>query len=341
MPLKNLDKPGISVVICCYNSAGRITPTLEHLSRQINTNFPWEVVIIDNNSNDGTGDAALSLWKKLRCEAPLRVIAEPRPGTMYARRTGIEEAAFRYLLYCDDDNWLNENYLKTAHDIMVSDPNIAITGGMGILELEDKQNAPFWVEQYKNNFGAGPQGKEDGDTTNVKGCLYTAGAILDRVWLDRLFNYGFSSSLKGRDGKSLVAGEDTELSYALRLIGGKLYYSSKMHFRHYMPAKRMNWEYLKKLHGSFGYSDVLISPYADYLNRGKLMPLSKLIIRHLRILKNNYGKASQKSFAEGTVETVNFYRAKGSVKALVTSMNTYIFNKKSVLNLISKKNMTS
>lgn len=333
MPLNNLEQTGVSVVICSRNSSTRILSTLEHLNRQRNIDFPWEILLIDNNSTDNTGQVAVDIWEKYDNGVPLRVIPEPRLGTMYARTTGIESAHFRYLLYCDDDNWLNENYVKTAFDIIRQDDQIAVVGGRGKLEFEDVNKTPVWISQYEKNFGCGPQGIEDGDTTNVKGCLYTAGAILDRAWLDKLYEFGFKSSLRGRDGKTLAAGEDTELTYALKLIGGKLYYSSAMHFKHFMPVGRMNWEYLKKLHKTFGYTDFLISPYPQYFNSGKLMPLWKVLLHSFTAVRHNYLNAAKISFTEGRIETLNWYRYTGRLQAVTTRFKIFLSNRRMVLQL--------
>jgi hypothetical protein len=113
---------------------------------------------------------------------------------------------------------------------------------------------------------------------------------------------GFESALQGRDGKTLIAGEDTELTYALKLIGAKLYYSSKMQFQHYMPKERIHWEYLKRLWASFGYSEYVISPYNNYFNKRKLplryvqffKTVKAIMVLSYIIYKNNYGEGDRK-----------------------------------------------
>ena len=51
---------GVSVVICCYNSAERLPRTLTHLAAQrVSEKLPWEVIVIDNASQDKTGEVAL------------------------------------------------------------------------------------------------------------------------------------------------------------------------------------------------------------------------------------------------------------------------------------------
>lgn len=338
MPLKNLDRLGVSVVLCVYNSKQRIVSTLQHLSQQQGIFFAWEVLLVDNNSSDNTSDIALATWNASKSPCDLRIIKEPRAGTMHARHRGIVESKYRYLLFCDDDNWLNPLYVKTAFEIIHNDPGIAAVGGCGILEFESHFNPPKWVENFKKTFGAGPQGKMDGDTTHGKGCLYTAGAILDRVWLARLYSFGFESSLKGRDGKSLVAGEDTELTYALKLIGGKLFYSSKLHFKHFMPSGRITWPYVKRMWRSFGYSDFLISPYVMHFKNRRRRAFAVIILQRIIAIAKPFRRAASKLFSEGDTNVLQYERALGEFKAAVFNYRTFLRNQQMVTKLLHHLN---
>jgi len=67
--------------------------------------------------------------------------------------------------------------------------------------------------------------------------------------------------VSGRRGQSLDAGEDHELCYLIRLSGGKLYRHSGLHFRHYLPASRLTWDYLKRLHHGGGLVSVKLDAY--------------------------------------------------------------------------------
>ena len=111
-------KTGISIVICCYNSESRIGKTLQVLSGLKTTGgYPWEVVLVDNNSTDNTGGVARKVWQQVSEPVPLIVLKENNPGLSFARKRGAREAHYAYLVYCDDDNWLAENYLDRVLDI--------------------------------------------------------------------------------------------------------------------------------------------------------------------------------------------------------------------------------
>jgi len=53
------NNPGVSVIICCYNSVKRLPVTLAHLKSQVVFGqIPWEVIVIDNASTDRTAEVA-------------------------------------------------------------------------------------------------------------------------------------------------------------------------------------------------------------------------------------------------------------------------------------------
>lgn len=326
----NLDSIGVSVAVCTYNGSQRIRSTIEHLAQQNITGLQCELLLIDNGSTDNTAEVVKATWDKLGNPFPLRIIPEAKPGTMFARFRAMTDSSFRYLLYCDDDNWFHDNYVRKAFELIIADSGIAAIGGRGILTYRDGFEPPAWISKYAKGYGTGDQGRQDGDTTNVKGCLYTAGAILDRKWLKRLYEMGFTSSLTGRKAGFLVAGEDTELTLALRLIGGKLHYSSELYFHHFMPDQRINWTYLRQLQKSHGYSDFLLSPYKLHFKNQ-----SKSFLSNLWSYSYSLAKATIRSvfrgFSEGDIYVARMYRMYGGLNALLKQYKVYLRNKEMVV----------
>ena len=51
-----------SIIICCFNSAKRIEPTLGHIAKQNSSHFKFEVILVDNNSTDETQTISLNIW---------------------------------------------------------------------------------------------------------------------------------------------------------------------------------------------------------------------------------------------------------------------------------------
>src|SRR6478735_6421240 len=124
---------GISVIVCCFNSSARIRETLRALcAQELDASLDCEIILVDNASTDNTSEVAYAVWKNSNTRISLRIIPEMRPGLAYARRKGIKASLYNYLIFCDDDNWLEDTYVQTAFSILDKDQRIAACGGKGI-----------------------------------------------------------------------------------------------------------------------------------------------------------------------------------------------------------------
>ena len=295
----NSNKKGVSVIICCYNSAQRISNALVALAKQ---QYPatllWEIIIVDNACTDNTGQIACEIWETFNTDIALRVVYEPLPGLGHARIKGVNEAMHPIVLFCDDDNWLAENYVQGVCEILEGDCNIAACGGMGIPVFETPE--PYWFYQYAEAFALGSQeiNSENGQLLN----LYGAGMAVQKHILKKLYQSSFDPLMKGRSGKQLSSSEDTELTYAFVLMGYKLFYAPDLKFFHYMPKERLTFEYLKKLFISFGNDGPFRNLYYAFISKRFLHKHMKnwgihLLISTVRLVKyfilppKKYGRA--------------------------------------------------
>src|SRR5688500_716407 len=121
---------GVSVIICCYNSAQRISDTLKYLFNQkVSDSIPWEVVVVNNASSDSTSEIAKSAWVEKGGGTNFKIVDQSIPGLSSARQKGIEVSNYDFLIFCDDDNHLEPNYIAAAFNLMHENPEIGIAGG--------------------------------------------------------------------------------------------------------------------------------------------------------------------------------------------------------------------
>jgi len=250
---------GVSIIVCCYNSADRIGYVLKHLALQKNIHFPLEIILIDNNSSDLTGDIVLSEWKALGTPFKLIVEKEPKPGLSNARNKGLAMSNYDIVIFCDDDNWLCDTYVEKAFFLMDKQLDVAIIGGCGepYFEVSPPDEVVLHIEQY----AVGPQASQSGDVTQTKGYVYGAGIVVRKKFFVELYEKGFTFTLEGRKGNVLTSGEDYELCQAMILAGHKIYYEQTLEFKHYLTKGRLNLEYLIKMNEGFGYSFAFLYPY--------------------------------------------------------------------------------
>jgi glycosyltransferase involved in cell wall biosynthesis len=275
---------GISIIICCYNSANRLFETLKHISNQIVSNqINWEVIIINNASKDNTLLVAQNLCKELLTnKINYSIYNELNPGLSNARKRGISEAKYEFLLFCDDDNWLNSNYTQLAYNTMVSDLSIGVLGGesVGIFETPP----PEWFLVNQEKFALGKQNAYSGDVTYKKGYLWGAGFIVRKVVFDKLNKLGFEFFLSGRKGNSMSSGEDVELCFAVKSIGYKIFYSEDLTLKHYMPQGRFNYRSFLSLSNQNGKAAYVYDVYKGLVNNFIIYIFKNIFINIIKLL---------------------------------------------------------
>src|ERR1700751_3455833 len=96
-----------SVIICAHNPrADYFTRVLDGLRNQTLPLHKWELLIVDNASRVPLASICDISWPP-----PARHILERELGVAYARRRGFQEASADLIIFVDDDNVLDENYL--------------------------------------------------------------------------------------------------------------------------------------------------------------------------------------------------------------------------------------
>lgn len=249
---------GLSVIICCYNSAARLSQTLAHLAKQV-TDVNWEVIVVDNNSTDQTKEVAEQEWKKSSLKTELRVVAEKTPGLSAARQKGVQESKFDTIIFCDDDNWLASDYVDTAFKLIHADPTIGAIGAHGTPVFETTE--PKWFKNFQSFFAVGEQHDSIAHDINNFQYVYGAGVVINKAALEQLNGLGFVNITTDRIGNKLVSGGDIELCLALQLIGYKVVYNPSLRFQHFMTAPRLTLRYALRLASGIGYSADLLFPY--------------------------------------------------------------------------------
>ena len=250
---------GMSVIICCHNGAARLPTTLMHLRAQEEPDVPWELLIIDNASTDATADVASSCW--VDGPAPLRIIRESKLGLQNARNRGLAEAAYDYLGFVDDDNWIAHNWVSTAYRALSSDPLIGALGS--ICDPTFEIPAPQWFSRFHSSYAI--LSTHDWEQAGRRlPFLNGAGLCVRRVAWEKLLRSGFHPVLTDRVGAMLLGGGDSELTHALRLSGWKLQVEPTLRLQHFMFAERLKWKYLRRLQHGYSASGVVLDAYTEH-----------------------------------------------------------------------------
>lgn len=268
---------GISIIICCYNSERTIKRAIEHIIAQRGIeNIDKELIVVDNNCTDSTV-SIVSSFDNLAI--PIYIVKETTPGLMAARKTGISHARYSLIQFCDDDNFLCEDYLVTMWNLMMQDSKIGACGGHGIA-IVDNGFLPEWFEKIQGGYACGNQLPKRGRCN----FLYGAGLCIRKFVLDFISAQGIGYLLSGRKGNTLLSGDDTELCCFIRQMGLILWYEDSISFQHCLPSSRLTQEYAIKMFYGFGMAVPVIDIYNCALRNYKVTywHLCKQLVKSIR-----------------------------------------------------------
>ena len=116
----------LSVVLTTHNRADLLPRVLGGLAHQTLERDRFEVVAIDDGSNDATS-AVLEGWKS---QLPLRVVRQAQAGLAAAKNLGLFMARGEILLFADDDDVAEPDLLvgHLAAHILQPHPAVAVLG---------------------------------------------------------------------------------------------------------------------------------------------------------------------------------------------------------------------
>jgi cellulose synthase/poly-beta-1,6-N-acetylglucosamine synthase-like glycosyltransferase len=104
--------PAISVVVCAHDEEENLRQLIPKLLRQ---NYSaYEIIIVEDRSNDGTFDLLLDLTKQYSNLKMVRVVAKPDHihGKKFAITLGIKAAKHEWILLTDADCKPHENWIS-------------------------------------------------------------------------------------------------------------------------------------------------------------------------------------------------------------------------------------
>ena len=229
----------LSILICTYNREYFLKLCLDSVLEQTKhySEKDIEIIIIDNNSKDGTK----KLIDNYKSTTPINYYLEENQGLSYARNAGINIANGNYIAFVDDDATINKNWL---HSLLVGIKTIKADGFGGPIYPRFEIECPSWIDKryffrkFKNTDGYLNSLVARGGFSGGNMCIHKS--IFQKIG-------NFDTNL-GMKGNKLGLGEESELFYRLftNLKGSKLYNITKMSITHFEAAFKLEKQYLKE-----------------------------------------------------------------------------------------------
>ncbi len=284
----------LSVIICSHNPRKEyLDRTLEALKAQTLPKDQWELLLIDNASNEPISEKCNLTW-----HPNAHHIFESKLGLLPARLRGIGEARAELLLFVDDDNVLNSEYLKNALDISISHPWVGAFGGNIVGEFEGP--LPEWLVDKLNLLAIVPAEKEEwafGDGMSVfKSCPCGAGMVIRSQIAKQYSLQAATDPLRvrlGRKGSSLASAEDSDMGLTSCLLGFAVGHFPKLQLVHLISSNRMQLDYILKLSEEMVFSYFILQYVWDGLipeQKKEVYCISEKIFRAYKGLRLSMAK---------------------------------------------------
>ncbi len=245
----------LSVIIPTHSpNASRFAETLRGLREQSLTIDCWELLVIDNATPDPQHVSSFDFsW-----HPSTNIIREERLGLTWARIAGIQASRGDYLVFVDDDNVLDPNYLKNTIEIFQQNSQLGAIGGKSLPEFEVEPEP--WVTQFfkclalrdlgekvliSSQAGASQSSKQYPEFAPIG-----AGMALRRQAVETYVNRIIGNSTRvvlDRTGKNLSSGGDNDIVLTILNAGWEIGYFPQLQLTHLMPASRLTKEYLAKV----------------------------------------------------------------------------------------------
>ncbi|NTW15887.1 MAG: glycosyltransferase family 2 protein [Syntrophaceae bacterium] len=253
-----------SVIIPTLNRSRLLDRTLFSLSRQI-TNQIFEVIIVDNGSNDNTREIVKRYENTI---ANLLYIYDNRPGLLVGRHIGAVKATGNILCFIDDDVIIPPYWIQGVVDVFETNNDICLATGNNYPFYESAP--PAWLHHMWRQHG------NDGKF------LYQL-SLLDfgskRLLVDPVFvwglNYhirkevffdvgGFHPDILPTDFIYFIGDGETGIAAKIKEKNHKTAFDPRISLYHAVPTERLAKDYFIRR----SYIEGMMNAYTD-MRKGK------------------------------------------------------------------------
>jgi glycosyltransferase involved in cell wall biosynthesis len=263
-------QPKVSVILCTYNPRRDLLAwALSSVLRQSLPAEEFELVVVDNNSDPPVTPDLIEQHSNGR------IVREPRQGLTYARTAGIRATTAPLIVFIDDDNYIDSDYLEQALKIAEEQPWIGCFGGKSRAVLEAA--IPAWKNCLLGYLGVRDYGPNA--ITSTKDCWgewepIGAGMVCRRDIAERFAEWVAvlpNAAKLGRNGRRLMSGEDTLIAQASYQCNYSCSYQPALKLSHWIKAPRLSCLVLARTITGHGRSHVILLSL-----RGQTVPRPKL-----------------------------------------------------------------
>lgn len=234
-----------TVALCTHNHADRLERTLGDLAQLTLPRRAWELIVIDN----GCTDATPRLLAEHRWPAgwQVRIVREDKLGLSNARNRAIVEARGDYVIFVDDDETPDPDWL-CAYERLIDLHQPDAFGGRQVVLFEDVR--PSWLRDELLGF-LGELNRADAivPLTDPHTPFYGGNFGFRRSVCERV---GTFDAMLGRKGVDNTGGEEVDFYRRLLSAGLRVWWTPEAVIFHRIRAAKLERSYFLDLHYRMG-----------------------------------------------------------------------------------------
>lgn len=230
----------ISVVIPCLNESEYIDATLVSLQGQVDLDEPFEVIVVDGGSQDGTRDI-LDRWS--REDDRFRWIDNPKRTTPVAMNLGIASAFGEIILILGAHAEVSNDWIVRNVQALKAHPESGCVGGV-VKQVHGSEQSKQIGAALSTPFGVGDArfrtGGTAGHVDTVAFGAYRKAALDEIGWFD----------------ETLDRNQDDELNYRMLKSGWRIWFDPRIQSTYHV---RSSFAQLFKQYRQYGYWKVKVN----------------------------------------------------------------------------------
>ncbi|MEO8504741.1 MAG: glycosyltransferase family 2 protein [Acidobacteriota bacterium] len=216
----------VSVIVPTHNRLEILPEVLAALDAQIDAP-EFELLVVDDGSNDGTADW-LERWLARRvAKHPARTLSQSNAGPAAARNSAVQVAAGRWVAFTGDDTVPAPGWLAAHRAALQSRGDLANLGVLGYSAWHSRMRLnPFlrYINEHGLQFGYALIQEPERVPFNF---FYTSNLVVPKdLLLREPFDLGFP----------YPAWEDIEVGYRLEKQGFRMVYEPRAVVQHFHPT---------------------------------------------------------------------------------------------------------
>ena len=242
----------VSVIICSRDRAESLRRALASVVAAEHPEEPWEVLVVDNGSNDDTQGVVSSFAPSL----PIRYVSEPEAGLSRARNRGVSAAGGDYLVWTDDDVIVDRMWLAAYLKAFSERPGDCLFAGQ-IRPVLEPPVVP-WFAAGERHLADLMATRTFSSVTPLSQYLLPYGAnFAIRAAEQRLHLY--DPNLGVAPGRR-TGDEETTVALAILASGGEGTTVPGSVVNHLIPTSRQTRRYVREYYAAYGENWPIVTP---------------------------------------------------------------------------------